>query len=131
MKVVILLLAVLISSPVYAKPKKESGFTKILRTMFPSAHPKLVPRKRKHIPAKQQSKKSVNRLYVTVEIDWMARYWEEEAAWDYYIPEDDLIRFVEGKYVVPIVVYKHNEDMQNTPRRTPTPTPAPIKLEFG
>ena len=112
--VIPVLMAIFIAGQVYAEPKKnESGLTKALRTMFPSAKPKVVPVKRKRVTTKKQKQEikeqppKPNRLYVPVEIDWMARYWEEEAAWDYYIPEDDQIRFVDGKYQVPIVVYRH------------------------
>ncbi len=126
---VLILIAALVACPVYAEQKKkESGLTKVLRTMFPSATPKIIPRKKKHVAkrppkAKPSQTPSVNQIYVTVEIDWMAKYWEQEAAWDYYLPEDNQIRFVDGKYQVPIVVFRHYEDMVKTPRRTPTPKP--------
>lgn len=48
-----------------------------------------------------------------VDAQWMAYYWEQELAWDYPIPEDQDIKFVEGKYHVPPVVYRHYEDMVN------------------
>ncbi len=129
--ITLILLAAFVASPVYAEPKKkESGFTKVLKSMFPSAKPKVVPKKRKHVtkqivkePHKDPEKPTINRMYVTVEVDWMAQYWEQEAAWDYYIPEDNQIRFVDGKYLVPVVVFKHYEDMVKTPRRTPIPKP--------
>ncbi len=130
--IVPILVVIFIASPVYAEPKKkESGFQKAMRSMFPSATPKIVQPKRKRATRAKQKQEvrqtpeppKPNRLYVPVEIDWMARYWEEEAAWDYYIPEDDQIRFVDGKYQVPIVVYRHYEDMAKTPRRTPSPKP--------
>ncbi len=133
---ILILLAAFVASPVYAEPKKkESGFTKVLKTMFPSAKPKVVPKRTRKVNAKSHptptpETPTINRMYVPVEVDWMAKYWEQEAAWDYYIPEDNLIRFVDGKYVVPIVVYKHYEGMVKTPRRMPTPSkynPVPIE----
>lgn len=130
----LILIAALVASPVYAEQeKKESGLTKVLRTMFPSAKPKVVRQKRSRKSTRTsrstpQPTPITNHKYQTVDIDWMARYWEEEAAWDYYIPEDNLIRFVDGKYIVPIVVYRHYEDMAKTPRRTP-PLSNPVPIE--
>jgi|SRR5215831_2531304 len=51
----------------------------------------------------------------TVDADWMARYWTLVALWDYPIPEEKDIRFENGKYIVPAVVYRHYEDMAATP----------------
>lgn len=104
--------------------KKESAFTKVLRAMFPSAKPKVVPKKKRKPASKPKKEKPSKTDYFTVDIDWMAKYWEQEAAWDYYIPEDDQIRFQNGQYNVPIVVYKHYEDMHTSVRR-PAPTPVP------
>ncbi len=128
---VLILIAALVAAPVYAEKKpKESGFQKVLRSMFPSAKPKVVPKKRKRVirsvkpsPVPIAKPEISKRIYVPVEVDWMAQYWEQEAAWDYYIPEDEQIRFIDGKYQVPIVVYRHYEDMAKTPRRTPAPKP--------
>lgn len=124
----LILLAALVATSVYAEPKKkESGFQKVLKSMFPSATPKVVPKRTRKVHAKSRPTPIpiTKSMYVPVEIDWMARYWEEEAAWDYYIPDDNLIRFINGKYMVPIVVYKHYEDMVKTPRRTPPPVNPP------
>lgn len=88
--------------------------------MFPSAKPKVVVKKSK---PKSKTKRKIETnekpdvLHRTVEPEWMATYWEQEALWDYYIPEDKEIKFIDGKYVVPITVYRHNEDMLNTKRR--------------
>ncbi len=128
---ILILIAALVACPVYAEKKKESGFQKVLRSMFPSAKPKIVPKKRKRVTKSVKATPTPTtrkRIYVPVDLEWMAQYWEQEAAWDYYIPEDDQIKFVDGKYQVPIVVYRHYEDMFKTPRRTPTPKPNNLTL---
>jgi len=51
------------------------------------------------------------KLEYTVTPQWMADYWLLEAAWAYPIPDDDLIRYENGNYIVPVVVYRHYEDM--------------------
>lgn len=100
--------------------KKPSGFDKLLRAMFTPNKPKPSPAPKRKTKPKEKNDtppKIHERIYKTVDAQWMARYWELEAAWDYDIPEDDLIEFKEGKYRVPVVVYRHFEDMVNTPRR--------------
>jgi len=109
--------------------KKPSGFDKVLRSMFQSRKTVVV-----HRPVVRQI--ITKRIYVerfkpalqTFKVDhqWLARYWELEATWGYWIPEDDQIKFKDGKYIVPIVVFKHYEDMAKTPRRDATRVPAAI-----
>jgi hypothetical protein len=53
--------------------------------------------------------------FFVVDSMWMARYRTLEAIWDYEIPEDAEIRYEEGKYLVPPVVFRHYEDMAKTP----------------
>lgn len=128
MRAIILVLLVAFSAAgiVHAQSvrKKSSGLDKVLRSVLqprkPTTTPKPKPKpksKRKahiaHVTPKQSTKT------LTVDYEWMARYWELETAWDYWIPEDDQIKFKDGKYIVPVVVFKHYEDMANTARRTP------------
>src|SRR5215468_9787571 len=65
-----------------------------------------------------EDKKIIKRegVFFAVESQWLAQYRIFEAAWDYPIPEDDDIRFIDGKYHVPAVVYRHYEDMEKTPK---------------
>lgn len=101
--------------------KKTSAFDKLLKGIFPAAKAKVEIKKK----GPRVRKKIVRgNLYVVVEPEWIARYTEQEQAWDYFIPDDDLIRFDAGQYIVPIVVYRHYEDMAKTPRRSPSPIPA-------
>jgi len=107
--------------------KKPSGLDKVLRSMFQSRKTVVVRRpavrpiitKRIYI----ESPKSVQRTF-NVDRQWLARYWELEATWGYWIPEDDQIKFKDGKYIVPIVVFKHCEDMAKTPRRDSANAPS-------
>jgi hypothetical protein len=50
----------------------------------------------------------------TVDAQWMAQYKAMEVKWKYPIPEDKDIRYENGKFIVPVVVYRHYEDMANT-----------------
>lgn len=117
-----LLVIFALHEPSYAETKKQqSGFDKFLKSLFQ-------PRTKK-ATQKRTRKKHVEKLKpksghepkteegIPVNTGWMARYWELEAAWDYPIPEDKLIKWKDGKYIVPFLVFKHYEDMANTPRR--------------
>lgn len=120
--ILVLLVAFSAAGVVHAQSvsKKTSGLDKVLRSMFQSQKPTPTPKpkgKRKAHVARVTPKKSTDTF--TVDYEWMARYWELESAWDYWIPEDDQIKFKDGKYIVPVVVFKHYEDMANTARRTP------------
>jgi len=107
--------------------KKPSGLDKVLRSMFQS-------RTREHKPVIVRRPIVTKRIYIerlkppsrlfNVDRQWMARYWELEATWGYWIPEDDQIKFKDGKYIVPIMVFKHCEDMAKTPRRDSANAPS-------
>jgi hypothetical protein len=130
MKLATLLLLILWtgSSVVSAQPlrKKPSGFDKILRSMFQPRKP-TPAQKPKRKAVKQQSKLTAKaQRTFTVDPEWIARYWELQAAWDYPIPEDDQIQWKDGKYIVPLMVQKHYEDMLNTPKRPATNQPNAI-----
>ena len=113
----LLLLMVFAVSPVQAQPKKKkSGLERVLKSMFQPRTPTIRTVTKKKIVYVQKAPTPPKTF--AVDPQWMARYWELEAAWDYPIPEDDLIKWKDGKYIVPIVVQKHHEDMVNTPRRT-------------
>ena len=119
MRPILILSFVLFASAVLG----QSALDKALHTMFPSTKPKvLVKPKPKHKPAKKAQAAEIaptpDPLHRKVEPEWMARYWEQEALWDYYIPEDRQIRFKDGQYIVPIVVYRHYEDMSATAKRS-------------
>src|SRR6266576_1444842 len=79
--------------------KKTSGFDKVLKSMF---QPRKVAVKSRPKPivkirvVRIQSKKTIPKTF-TVDHQWMAHYWELEMAWDYWIPEDDQIKFKDGK----------------------------------
>jgi hypothetical protein len=47
----------------------------------------------------------------TVDAQWMAQYRAMVALFKYPIPEEKQIRFEGGKFIVPLVVYRHYEDM--------------------
>ena len=107
--------------------KKPSGLDKVLRSMFQSRthKPVIVRRTIQPIITKRiyiESPKPIQRTF-NVDRQWLARYWELEATWGYWIPEDDQIKFKDGKYIVPIVVFKHCEDMAKTPRRNSVNAP--------
>ncbi len=121
---ILVLLVAFAASPVHAEPrKKESGFQKVLKSMFPSSKPKVVPKRTKKSKPKPTATPTPKSKKHEVDSEWIARYLEQEAAWDYEIPDDDLIEWKDGKYHVPSVVFRHYEDMLNTPRRSPTATP--------
>ncbi len=48
----------------------------------------------------------------TVDAQWMAQYRAMVALFKYPIPEEKQIRYEKGKFIVPLVVYRHYEDMQ-------------------
>ena len=121
----VLLLA--LNDPVHAHPQqKQSGFDKFLKKLFTPRTPEK-PKKPKRkvvrhsVPHSQPKAVNPSSKDIIVDAEWMAHYWELEAAWDYPIPEDDLIKWKDGKYIVPISVFKHYEDMANTPRRIASP----------
>jgi hypothetical protein len=47
----------------------------------------------------------------TVDAQWMAQYRAMVVMFKYPIPEEKQIRFEGGKFIVPLVVYRHFEDM--------------------
>lgn len=47
----------------------------------------------------------------TVDAQWMAQYRAMVALFKYPIPEEKQIRYEGGKFIVPLVVYRHYEDM--------------------
>ncbi len=107
-----------------ARPKPTPTFLQKLFAPKKSATPKIT---RRSIPKKNASKiesepKPRPRPVPTecacyiVDAEWMAHYRVLEAIWSYPIPEDADIRFENGKYMVPTVVYRHYEDMMKTPR---------------
>jgi len=130
MRAIILVLLVVFSSSVAdAQPlrkKRKSGFDKVLRSMF---QPRKIVTKSKPIVKvrviRVERKRSIPRTF-TVDAQWMARYWELEMAWDYWIQEDEQIKFKDSKYIVPVVVFKHYEDMVNTARRPSAANADPI-----
>lgn len=120
--IVTVLLLVAVNDPIYANPpkKKESAFDKVLRSMFTprtkvSSKSKAKPKPRHRVVATPKPIKSTKTIVVDAE--WLARYWELETAWDYPIPEDELIKWENGKYIVPFMVLQHYEDMDKTPPR--------------
>lgn len=123
-----ILFVVAVNEPIYAHPpnKKESGFQKVLRSMFTPRTKKVEakPKRKSHphrtVEAKSKSSPTPFKT-ITVDPEWMARYWELEGAWDYPIPEDDLIKWENGKYIIPFMVLQHYEDMEKTPRRIARP----------
>jgi hypothetical protein len=47
----------------------------------------------------------------TVDAQWMAQYRAMVVMFKYPIPEEKQIRYESGKFIVPLVVYRHFEDM--------------------
>lgn len=110
------LISVLIAQPLqsfdfrkFFQPPKTKVEKKILKKKK-KVHPRPTP-----APTPQPEIVRVGLTFV-VDAQWIATYRTLEAAWDYPIPEDDDIKFINGKYHVPVVVYRHYEDMVNTPR---------------
>lgn len=126
-----LVMVLAVNDSAFAKPKDKdkSAFEKVLKAMFTPRPKTAAKAKRKEHRAGERAEtrkdepKPIKAAVKTVTVDpeWLARYWELEATWDYAIPEDDLIKWKDGKYVVPIVVFRHYEDMVNTPRRIARP----------
>ena len=97
-----------------------------MNTTQPLDFSKLFGPQKKKVVKKELPKKVVHhrkskaiatptRKTFTVDADWMARYWTLVALWDYPIPEEKDIRYENGKYIVPAVVFRHYEDMAATP----------------
>ena len=84
-------------------------------SIFQKPTPKIVKKSKKHVGTKpvRVNKPNVPQNYRVVDTQWWADYLALEAQWDYYIPEDDYVWSANGKYLVPIVVYRHYEDMSN------------------
>ncbi len=121
---ILILLAAFVASPVHAEPKKKKSW---FEEMFQPKKPKVAPKRIKKTRAKSQPLPTPTAIpkskRIPVDQQWYANYLEQEAAWDYEIPDDALIEFKDGKYHVPPVVFRHYEDMLATPRRSPTPKP--------
>ena len=124
MKRFVLLLVVLLSTAQtfsQQTQQKKSSLQKFLNVFSPKPTPKPVRKKPKvtkkevkvsPTPSKQRTKTG---LFI-VDAQWLANYREQEMAWSYSIPEDDEIKFENGKYHVSPVVYRHYEDMLKTSR---------------
>jgi hypothetical protein len=92
--------------------------------LFAPAKKKVVqrPTRKKHIAHKDDTPSQAStKKFFPVTLEWMARYRVLESMWDYPVPEDSEIRFENGQYYVPAVVYRHYDDMASV--ATPTPTP--------
>ena len=124
MLIPVLLMALMVSTVQADAPKKKekSTLAKIWEYIVP---PKPVKKQKKHVVRKRSKPTSIVSVTPTpamrgkagtyvVDAQWMADYWEQELAWGYWIPEDDEVKFIEGKYYVPPVVYRHFEDMRAT-----------------
>jgi hypothetical protein len=88
---------------------------------LPKKKKKRAAKHSQHQKAKREPSKLESEKHFQVDSAWMARYRVLEATWDYEIPEDDNIEYQNGKYRVPPVVYRHYEDMAQTPKPSPTP----------
>jgi len=110
MKIFIVLM--LVANLVYA----GSIFDDIWKHIHSQPPPKKVT-KTHHKKKAKSAQKEVSKT-LTVDTQWLANYIVLEKAWDYPIPDDYDIRFLgEGKYEVPIVVYRHYEDMLDAKKR--------------
>lgn len=117
MRILILLLWLVFSSTSIGADSlwnlfKKKSKPKVVQKVKHRSHPS---NKRK-AEKKPKQEPTVPEGFKLVDAQWMANYVELEAAWDYYIPEDAWIWSANGKYLVPIVVFKHYEDMRNTHR---------------
>ena len=85
------------------------------------AHPKKKPVKKEEEARPTSSDPAPIRrngkLVFKVDNQWMASYRVVEAVWEYAIPEDDQIEYDNGVYYVPVVVYRHYQDMIKTPKK--------------
>ena len=61
-------------------------------------------------PAIPTDKRSPSGDFI-VDNQWYANYLEQEVAWSYYLSYDKDIKFVDGSFHVPPVVYRHSQDM--------------------
>ncbi len=119
MKALICFLVLTLASPDAHAKDKETFWQ---RLFAPTPKPKMV-RKRRIAPRQKTPPVSKPKPSPTPEVlrnstgcyivdqQWYANYLVREAAWDYYIPDDDGIKFVDGLYHVPPVVYRHFQDM--------------------
>ncbi len=117
MKRIVFFLVLALASPCVAGDKRS-----FLEKMFSPKKSKTV---KKRSAARQKSpppkpKPSVSptteaprngKGYFIVTEQWYANYLVREAAWDYYIPDDDGIQYINGQYHVPPVVYRHFQDL--------------------
>jgi|SRR5215471_4308990 len=117
--------SLLLSVVIITQPCSALDFSKIFSPPKKKTVEKARPKKKTPVKTTPKKKKD----YRTYEVDpeWMAQYWLLESVWDYPIPEDKDIQFKNGKYIVPVVVYRHYEDMANTPK--PSPTPKSLSVE--
>lgn len=122
--VVTLLIAVSMASAnaqTHTKTKQHSwidSLSKVFSKPAPKPKPKIARKKK----SKPKSRPEHTDISFEVDSQWMANYRMLEVEWQYVIPEDDEIRFKNGNYIVPLVVYRHFQDMAVTPPRT-TPPP--------
>lgn len=135
MRAVVLLMALVLAASPYSDALSETKRQTFWERLFNPSKPKPQPKKRHKSASSPASKASPARSptpterrngdgYFIVDSQWYANYVTEEMAWDYWIPEDSLVRFRDGKYHVPPVVYRHYEDMVKTPKPTPMPVRA-------
>ncbi len=120
MKVIVFFLALALASPCVAKDKRS-----LWQKMFVATKKEKTVKKRSHgkksSPERQTNPKPTSTPikeaprngngFFIVSAQWYANYLVREAAWDYYVPDDDGIKFIDGKYHVPPVVYRHFEDL--------------------
>ncbi len=116
MRCIALLLALIVganaSINVEAKGKEKSFWQRLFSPATPE--PKRL-KKRKVVRHKEASpapetNRTSSGLYI-VDMQWYANYLEQEAAWGYWIQDDESIKIDNGKVYVPPVVYRHYEDM--------------------
>ena len=129
MKVCILVLVLLLSiQPVYTKAWDLSDLfktnkKKIVQHRPPSKHKRSARNDApasatpEPYPSPHPTVVKDGQTFFLVDSDWLARYRVYEAVWDYQIPDDDRIKRDDGNYLVPVVVYRHYEDMVKTPKR--------------
>jgi len=75
---------------------------------------KIVQSKPRHIPSRKHKHDHARKFIVGPE--WISRYFALVEIWNYPLPEDALIRYSDGNYIVPPVVFRHYEDMSRAER---------------
>ena len=111
-----IVLTVALCPCVNAKEKQKKDTRPLWKRIF--VPPKKEPPKKRHVTRHKESSTPIPTVggrtpsgMFIVDYQWYADYVEMEAAWSYYIPDDDYIEFKDKHVYVPPVSYRHFQDM--------------------